>query len=114
MKKITIYHNPRCSKSRGACTLLNEHKLEFEMVEYLKTPPSISTIKNLLKMLGKKPLEIIRTGEDAFKTYKGKKLSEADLINLMVEYPVLIERPIVVVGDKAVIARPPELILDIL
>ncbi|MDZ4758690.1 MAG: arsenate reductase (glutaredoxin) [Bacteroidota bacterium] len=114
MEKITVYHNPRCSKSRGACTVLNENKLEFETVEYIKKPPTKTKLKSLLKMLGMKPIDLIRKDEDAFKKYKNIKLTDEKLIELMIANPILIERPIVVVGKKAVIARPPELILELL
>ncbi len=114
MKKITVYHNPRCSKSRGACTVLNENELEYQTIDYLNKPPTAAKIKSLLKMLGMKPIEIIRTQEEEFKPYLGKKLSDEKLISLMLKYPILIERPIVVVGNKAVIARPPERLLELL
>ena len=94
--------------------MLNENKLEFETVEYLNNPPTKAKLLSLLKKLKMKPIDIVRTQEEEFKPYLGKKLSDDKLITLMLKYPILIERPIVVVGNKAVIARPPELVLDII
>ncbi len=114
---IVIYHNPRCAKSRQALQLLREHDVEPEIVEYLKRPPSVARLKRLLRLLGLSPRELIRRKE---KTYKelglgDPGLSDEDLIRAMVEYPVLIERPIVVKDDRvAVLARPPENVLDLL
>ena len=103
---IKIYHNTRCGKSRCALQILEERGQPYEVIEYLKTPLSADEIQDLLQKLGKKPLEIIRTKEQVFKeNYQGKKLSDAEWIAAMVEYPILIERPIVVMGDKAWIAR---------
>jgi len=112
---ITVYHNPRCSKSRCALDYLKEKNIEFDVVEYLKETPDAGTLKTLLDKMGKKPEDILRKGEAIFKEkYKGKTLSDDEWIQAMVENPKLIERPIVVNGDKAVIARPTELIDDII
>ena len=109
-----IYHNPRCSKSRATLALLEERGVEPEVVEYLKTPPTRDELKALLAKLGIKASDLIRRNEQAFKD-SGKDLSAPDdeLIDLMVQNPILIERPIVVVGDRARIGRPPESVLDI-
>lgn len=115
MTAIRIYHNPRCSKSRGACTLLAERGLVPEVVEYLHTPPSADELRALLKKLGIPPEALVRKGEEVFKThYAGKTLSEEEWIAALIAHPVLIERPIVVVGERAVVARPPEKVLELL
>jgi len=112
---LTIYHNPRCSKSRATLALLTERGLQAEIVEYLNTPPSVAELTRILGMLGKAPAGLMRTGEDEYKEHvKGRELSDAQLIELMVQYPKLIERPIVVNGDQATVGRPPEAVLDIL
>ena len=115
MAKITIYHNPRCSKSRQTLQLLQDHGVEPTVVEYLKHPPDASQLKRLLKMLGMKPRELIRKKEAEYRALGLDKvgLSDAALIKVMVEHPVLIERPIVVAGGKAALGRPPEKVLDI-
>jgi arsenate reductase len=112
--KTVIFHNPRCGKSREALILLKEQNQDVKIVEYLKDIPTEKDIKNLLTILKLKPIQIIRVKEEVFKEFKNKELSDAQCINLMVKYPILIERPIVVKGNKAVIGRPPQLILDIL
>jgi len=112
---ITIYHNPRCSKSRQTLALLQERGIEPEIVEYLTSPPSEAELEGILTMLGKEPAELMRKGEDEYKQhFKGRDLSRAEAITLMVQYPKVIERPIVVNGDKAAVGRPPESVLDIL
>lgn len=112
----TIYHNPRCSKSRQTLELITENGHEPEVIEYLKTPPDAKTIKGLLKQLGITPRELIRTKEAVFDELKlgGAELTDEQLINAMVENPILIERPIVVRGNKARMGRPPEQVLEIL
>ncbi|MDF2435784.1 MAG: arsC [Bacteroidota bacterium] len=112
---ITIYHNTRCSKSRGVCELLEEKKVNTNIIEYLKTPPTQKELKSLLKMLGIKASELVRKNEPLFKEkFEGKKMTQAQWLKALVENPVLIERPILVMGDKAIIARPPELTLEFL
>src|SRR3990167_4350062 len=114
MKKITIYHNPRCSKSREALTILQEKNCSFEIVEYLKSPLSALQIKTLLKHLQLKPIGIIRTKEKCFADLGLHETStDAELIKAMVENPILIERPIVTDGENAVIGRPPENVLKL-
>jgi len=113
---IVIYHNPRCSKSRQTLALLTEQSIEPEIIEYLNTPPSEAELDQILTMLGKQPDELMRKGEAAYKELglKDAGLGRAELIKAMVENPILIERPIVINGDKAALGRPPESVLDIL
>jgi arsenate reductase len=106
---FTIYHNPRCQKSRQTLALLREAGHEPEIIEYLKTPPSGEELKKLLAQLGLSAEEIIRKKEAIFKeNYKGKTLSEDEWLMALHENPKLIERPIVTNGQRAVIGRPPE------
>ena len=113
---VTLYHNPRCSKSREALNLLREQGQEPEVILYLETPPNAKTLKALLGKLGIGARDLLRKGEDAYKELNlaDEKLSEAALIKAMVENPKLIERPIAINGDKAVIGRPPENVKNIL
>lgn len=113
--EIKVYHNTRCSKSRSVCSILEEKNITAEVVEYLKTPPDQKEIKELLKMLGMKAQEIIRKGEPIYKeNFADKKLTEAQWIKVLSENPILIERPIIVKGGKAIIGRPPEKVIDFL
>lgn len=112
---IVIYHNARCSKSRSACELIAARGIDAKVIDYLKTPPGKEELRDLLKKLGIKPAELVRRGEDVFNEhYKGKTLSDEQWLDALVAYPILIERPIVVCGEKAVIGRPPEKVLDLL
>jgi arsenate reductase (glutaredoxin) len=112
---IRIYYNPRCSKCRDAVALVTERGYDTELIKYLETPPSETELRALLKKLGMKPLELIRTGESVFKEqYAGHVLSDEECIRAMLAHPVLIERPIVVRGNKAIVARPAEKVLDLL
>ncbi len=112
---ITIYHNPRCRKSREGLQILEESKKEFKTVLYLENPPSEKELKTLISKLGITPIELVRKGETIWKeNFKGKNLSDDDIIASMASYPKLIERPIVVKENNAVIGRPPELIKTIL
>jgi len=114
---VTIYHNPRCSKSRQTLALLEEQAVTPTIVEYLKTPPPTETIKHLLKLLGMQSRDLMRKGEDEYKSLNlsDESLSSEQLIQAMHENPRLIERPIVVVDDKkAAIGRPPESVLELL
>ncbi len=114
--KITIYHNPRCSKSRQALQILHDRGIEPEIIEYLKTPPDRSTLEQILKLLGIGPRELMRKNEAEY-TKAGlddELLSHEELISALLQYPILIERPIVIAHGKAVIGRPPEKVLEIL
>ena len=112
---LTIYHNPRCSKSRQTLELLKlnaiQSKQEICIIEYLKTPATASEINTLLKQLNCTPIEMMRTKEVEFKSQNLNNASDEELITAMVNTPKLIERPIVSNGDKAIIGRPPENIL---
>ena len=112
----TLYHNPRCSKSRATLELLNSRGIEPVIVEYLKTPPDAATLKKILKKLGMSARDLIRKNESAYKEagLDDKNLSEDQLIAAMIRYPVLIERPILLANNKAAIGRPPENVLSIL
>ena len=113
---VTIFHNPRCSKSRSALQLLQEKGIEPDVVEYLKCTPSAEELENLLNLLGIAPRDLMRKGEDVYKQLglNDPSLERKALIAAMVEHPILIERPIVVANGKAAIGRPPEKVLDIL
>ena len=112
---ITIYHNPRCGKSRAALALLREHGVEPRIIEYLETPPSAAELRALLGKLGIAARALVRSGEDVFKSkFGGRTLTDAEWIAAMVADPVLIERPIVVRGDRAVLGRPPEKVRELL
>lgn len=112
---LKIYHNTRCSKSRHALELLHKLGQEVEVVEYLNTPPTAAQLKEVLQKLDMRPEDLIRKGEALYKEkYKGKTLSDAEWIQVMTENPVLIERPIVLKGDKAVLGRPLEKVLELL
>lgn len=112
---IKIYHNNRCSKSRCGVELLENSGKEFEIVKYLDTPPTLEELKHIIDLLGIAPIQLVRKNEAIWKeNYKGKQLSEAEIISAMASHPKLIERPIVINGSKAVIGRPTETILDII
>ncbi len=113
---VTIYHNPRCSKSRQTLALLNERGLEVEIVEYLKSPPDAPTLAGLLDGLGLEPRDLMRKTEAAYKEHRldDPALDRAALITAMARNPVLIERPIVVAGRRMALGRPPEAVLEIL
>lgn len=115
MSKFTLYHNPRCSKSRNTLALLQENGVEPEIVLYLDTSPDVEQIKGLLAKLGLSAGQLVRRGEDE---YKSSSLSadstETEFIAAMAAHPKLIERPIVVRGDRAVLGRPPENALELL
>jgi arsenate reductase len=112
---ITIYHNPRCGKSRSALALLEEKGLQPHIIEYLKTPPAKEELRAILRKLGMKPEQIVRKGEGVYKQkFAGKALTDEQWLDALVKHPILIERPIVVKGDRAVIGRPPENVLVLL
>ena len=112
---ITIYYNPRCSKCRNTVALVQEQGYNTELIEYLVTPLNKTELQALLKKLDMKPLELIRKGEEVFKQkYAGRTLCDDEWLEAIVTHPVLMERPVVVRGNKAVIARPPENALALL
>ena len=112
---ITIYHNKRCGKSRHALAILSEKNVEFKVVDYIKNPPTTKELAAILQQLNITPKDLIRKGEAIYKEiYKDKTFTNAEWIQIMVNNPILIERPIIVNGDKAVIGRPPEKVLEIL
>lgn len=112
----TIYHNPRCSKSRAALELLNQHELNVTIIEYLNTPVDRRTLTDLLKLLNLSPRELMRRSEAPFKDLNlgNSKLTDDQLIDAMLEHPILIERPIVVYDNQAAIGRPLDNIIDML
>jgi arsenate reductase len=116
MTDLTLYHNPRCSKSRGALELLEARGLTPNVVRYLETPLNAAQIKALLGKLGISARQLLRSGEDEYKMLQlaDESLSDAQLIDAIAQHPKLMERPILEVGDKAVIGRPPENILELL
>lgn len=113
---VTLYHNPRCSKSRQTLALLQDRGVEPRIVEYLKTPPDAATLDAILKRLKMEPRDLMRRKEAPYKelNLQDEGLSRSALIAAMVEHPILIERPIVTKGSKAALGRPPESVLAIL
>jgi arsenate reductase len=111
---VTIYHNPRCSKSRQTLAILEENNAGANVVEYLTEPPFKTELTKILAMLDPKASNVVRKKEAAAEGVDVSALSEAALIDQMVAHPIIIERPIVVAGDKAVIGRPPENVLTII
>ena len=111
----TLYHNPRCSKSRQALQLLEEEGETIEIVKYLENPPTHQELKQVIELLGIDPIELVRKQEAEWReNYKGKNLTNEDVIDAMIQHPKLIERPIAIKGTHAVVGRPPEKVLDIL
>ena len=112
---ITIYHNPRCGKSRDCMAFIQNSNHEYEIIKYLETPLSYNELKEIIKKLKIKPIELIRVKETIWiENFKAKNLSDNEIIQTMVDHPILMERPIAVNGEKAVIARPLEKINTIL
>ena len=113
---VTIWHNPRCSKSRQTLELLHKKGVEPTIREYLRQPPSKAEVENLLDLVGGDPTALIRDGEAEFKALKKKKadLNKADIAKAIAAHPILLQRPIVVAGKKAAIGRPPEAVLALL
>ena len=113
---ITIYHNPKCSKSRQTLKLLQEQGINPVTIEYLKNPPTVEKLKEILALLGVSPRDLMRKKEDEYKELdlSNSRLSDEDLIGFMVKNPNLIERPIVLANGKAALGRPPEQVLNIL
>ncbi|MCF6323609.1 MAG: arsenate reductase (glutaredoxin) [Gammaproteobacteria bacterium] len=112
----TIYHNPRCSKSRQTLQLLQDNEIEPTIVEYLKTPPSADELEQILTLLNIEPRGLMRQKEAAYQenNLNDPALSRASLIEAMIEHPILIERPIVITNGKAAVGRPPENVLEII
>ncbi|MCL7763444.1 arsenate reductase (glutaredoxin) [Polaribacter sp. Z014] len=112
---IKIYHNPRCSKSRQGLEILENSKKEFEIVKYLEDVPTEKELTEIIQLLGITPIQLVRKTEKIWKeNFKGKELSDTQIIKAMIENPKLIERPIVINNNKAVIGRPTEAILSII
>jgi len=113
---VTIFHNPRCSKSRQTLSLIQEKNIDINIIEYLKTPPDISQLKQILKQLGYEPRQLMRKSEQIYKDLDlgNENKTAEDLVIAMTQNPILIERPIVLSGEKAAIGRPPASVLDIL
>jgi arsenate reductase len=112
---IKIYHNPRCKKSREGLTILENSGKEFQIIKYLEEVPSEPPLKEIISLLGMSPIQLVRKTEQIWKeNYKGKELSDIEIIKAMIENPKLIERPIVIYNSKAVIGRPPENIISII
>jgi len=113
---VTIYHNPRCSKSRQTLALLKDKGVSLDIVEYLNVPPSATQLTDILARLGMEPRDLMRKGEAAYyeQGLGNESLSREALIQAMADNPILIERPIVLAGSKAAIGRPPERVIDIL
>ena len=116
MSAFKIFHNPRCSKSRQALQILQDNNCEIEIFNYLEKDLDVSLIKDILKKLSLKPRDILRTSELDYKdnNLKEDDLSDDDLIDYMIKYPKLIERPIVIKGHTAILGRPPENVLELL
>jgi len=114
--KVTIWHNPRCSKSRQTLQLIRDQQVEPEVVEYLKTPPSTEELEDLLEKLRMEPRELMRKKEAPYEelSLSDPSLMRKDLIRAMVDNPVLIERPVILRGNRAVLGRPPENVLELL
>ncbi len=112
---VEIYHNPRCSKSRQTLQILQEHGVDAEIREYLKTPPDRDTLESVLKMLKMEPRDLMRKGEKEYKEagLDNQELSREQLIQAMLDHPKLIERPIVIHNGRAALGRPPESVLDL-
>jgi arsenate reductase len=113
---VTIWHNPRCSKSRQTLQLIRDQHVEPEVIEYLKTPPSAEELEDVLEKLGMKPRELMRSKEALYEELSlgDPSLTREHLIQAMVDNPVLIERPVVLCGNRAVLGRPPENVLELL
>ncbi|RKE95222.1 arsenate reductase (glutaredoxin) [Ichthyenterobacterium magnum] len=112
---IVIYHNPKCSKSRESLEILETQKANHEVIKYLDQPLESEKLGKIIKLLNISPIELIRKNETIWKdNFKGLEFTDKELIDVMAKYPQLIERPIIINGDKAVIGRPPKRILDII
>ncbi len=114
--KPVMYHNPRCSKSRETLQILNDHEIEPEIVDYLDEPPSAEELKRIIGLLGVSARDLLRTTEQVYKDadLDDDSLSDDEIIDAICEYPALLQRPIVICGDRAVIGRPPSRVLEII
>jgi arsenate reductase len=113
--QVTIYHNPRCGKSRATLALLQENGIVPTIIEYLQKPPGKEELRALVSKLGMTPDQLVRTGEDVYKReFKGRSMTGEQWLSALSENPILIERPIVVKGSRAIIGRPPEKVLELL
>ena len=111
---IKIYHNPRCTKSRQTLALLEKETTDFKIIEYLKNPLSFDEIKEIIEKLAIKPIDLIRKNEEIWRdNYKGKEMTDLEIIKVMEGNPKLIERPIVIYGKHGIIGRPPEKVLSL-
>ena len=112
---MKIYHNPRCSKSRQTLQIIKDAGAEVEIIEYLKDVPTVEEMEIILMKLNLKPADILRKGEAVYKEkFKNSNFNDDEWIKIMIEYPKLIERPIVIRGNRAVLGRPPENVLDLI
>ena len=116
MQKVTIWHNPRCSKSRATLALLQQRDIEVTVRDYINNPPSESEIDRVLRLLGMEPRQLMRRNENAYRANHADDptLDRAALVKLLHAHPILIERPVVIAGDHARLGRPPETVLEIL
>lgn len=115
MKKVTVYHNPRCSKSREVLSILDQENIEYNVINYIQNPINEKELEKVLKYLGIPASELVRTNDTLFKKlFKDKRdnLTEKDYLTIMIEHPTLMQRPIVVINKNAIIGRPPELVLE--
>ncbi len=111
----TLYHNPRCSKSRQALELLEQQGETIEIVKYLENPPTRQELKQIIELLGIKPIALVRKQEPEWKAnFEGRNLQDQEIIDALVTFPKLMERPIAIKGTRAIVGRPPEKVLDIL
>ncbi|MFT4607840.1 MAG: arsenate reductase [Gammaproteobacteria bacterium] len=113
---LTIFHNPSCSKSREALQILEQHKTQPKVIEYLDTPPSQSDIRQIAKKLGVAPIDLFRTTEKSYVDagYQADLMTDEEIIEAIAKHPSLLQRPIVIYGNKAIIGRPPIKVLDII
>jgi arsenate reductase len=111
--KAKIYHNPRCSKSRATLALLRDRGIELEIIDYIATPPSKATLRELMRKLGGPALAIVRTEDQEFRPHAQRALSDAEVVDLLAAEPRLLQRPIVELGETARIGRPPERVLEL-
>ncbi|HSC14650.1 MAG TPA: arsenate reductase (glutaredoxin) [Gammaproteobacteria bacterium] len=112
--KAKIYHNPRCSKSRATLALLRERGLDLEIIDYIATPPSKATLRELMRKLGGPALAMVRTEDQEFRPHAQRALTDEEVVDLLVAEPRLLQRPIVELGASARIGRPPERVLELI